>query len=217
MVFDSKEEYEKFVTKIKVRVLFWTSTTTITDEFYDYAQSGRYSVKALSTNALPQSIINQVGYDGEINCYPNHSAGMQPCVDAASTVFSYLLDPNGYSTWLEDENNLGVVYFSSSNYEKTGHEEFAGVIPADTSALVALHEQLIDELIRQHGLRNIINAYADAPSPTQGNYDPLLLKVDANIDLLEAAMDNCKANPDLTSCQSTVNIAFNGLQAVDLE
>lgn len=215
MVFASKEEYEKFVTKIKVRVLFWTSTTTITDEFYDFAQSGRYSIKALSVNPLPQTIINAIGYDGRMSCQPSHSAGMEPCVTASNTIMNYLLDSNGYKAWLGDENNLGISYFTSSNYEKTGHSEFAGVVPKDTSALVALHTQLLDELIVQHGYANTLEAYTEASAANPPEYDANLLKVQSNIDLLEQAMDECKANPDLTYCQSTVDIAFAGLQVVD--
>ena len=215
MVFASKEEYEKFVTKIKVRVLFWTKTTTITDEFYDYAQSGRYSIKALSPNPLPQTIINAIGYDGRVSCQPNHSAGMEPCVTAGNTIMNYLLDPSGYKAWLGDENNLGISYFTSSNYEKTGHSEFAGVVPKDTSALVALHTALLDELIVQHGYANTLESYTEATASNPPEYDANLLKVHSNIDVLEQAMDECKANPDLTYCQSTVDIAFNGLQEVD--
>lgn len=215
MVFTSKEEYEKFVTKIKVRVLFWTSTTTITDEFYDFAQSGRYSIKALSVNPLPQTIIDAVGFDGRMSCQPNHSAGMQPCVTASNSIMNFLLDPNGYKAWLEDENNLGISYFSSSNYERTGHSEFAGVVPKDTSALIALHTQLLDELIVQHSYANTLEAYTEAPEASPPEFDAMLLKVQSNINLLQQAMDDCKANSDLTACQSTVDIAFDGLQMVD--
>ncbi|MFT4929298.1 MAG: hypothetical protein ACI8WB_005429 [Phenylobacterium sp.] len=73
-------------------------------------------------------IINAIGGDGELNCSPGSGAGMSTCVVASNTIMNYLLDPNGYKSWLADENNLGVNYFSSSNYDKTGHSEYTGVI-----------------------------------------------------------------------------------------
>ena len=46
-------------------------------------------------------------------------------------------------------------------------------------------------------------------------YDANLLKVQSNIDLLEQAMGEYKANLDLTYCQRTMDIAFAGLLVVD--
>lgn len=216
MVFASKEDYEKFVTKIKVRVLFFTATATITDTFYEYAASGRYNIKALSSNPLPQTIIDELGYDGEINCYPNQSAGMAPCVNAGNNIMNYLFDPNGYKSWLADDSHLGITYFNASSYEKTGHADFAGIVAVDNSALATLHEQLLDELTVQYNQRNIIKPYAEALSLQQQIYDPLLLKVDANIAALESAMASCKANPEFSSCQAAINNAIGQLNTIEL-
>jgi hypothetical protein len=216
MVFASREDYEKFVTKIKVRILFWTATETITDEFHQYAQAGRYSIKALSPNPLPQALVDAVGGDGELNCNPNSRVGMLPCVVASNTIMDYFLDPNGYKSWLADENNLGVSTFSSSNYEKTGHSEYAGVAAPDTTDLTELQSQLIAALGWQYGLKNVIKAYADVPAPDQADYHGLLLDVDANIAALESAMSSCKANPVVSSCQAAIDTAIGALVVIDL-
>ncbi|MFT4928548.1 MAG: hypothetical protein ACI8WB_004667 [Phenylobacterium sp.] len=216
MVFASKEDYEKFVTKIKVRVLFWTSTTSITDEFHEYGATGRYCIKALSPNPLPQTIINAIGGDGEMNCDPGSVAGMGSCMVASNTIMDYLLDPNGYKNWLADENNLGVNYFSASNYDKTGHSEYAGVVAPDVSDLLSWQTQLRNALSWQYGLKNIIEAYAAVPAPNQGDYHALLLDVDANVAALESAMSSCKANPVVASCQAATDTAMEALVLIDL-
>lgn len=215
MVFSSTAEFEQFITRIRVRVLFWTSTTTIASEVFQFAQSGRYSVKVLSSNPLPQPIIDAIGVNGRISCQPSSSAAMQPCVTASNTIMNYLLASDGYQQWLADENNLGIVYFSSSSYEKTGHREFAGVVAKDTSSLNALHTQLLDALIMQYSYINTLEAFTEASAVVPIEYDTALITARANVALLDGALSSCRANPVLSSCQTQVNSAFAGLQAVD--
>jgi hypothetical protein len=141
---------------------------------------------------------------------------MNTCVVASNTIMDYLLNPNGYKSWLADENNLGVNYFSSSNYDKTGHSEYAGVVASDVSDLLSLQRQLTDALKYQYGLKNIIEAYADVPAPNQGDYHALLLDVNANVAALEAAMSGCKANPVVGNCQAATDNAIGGLVLIGL-
>ncbi|MBV1908634.1 MAG: hypothetical protein KUG78_04890 [Kangiellaceae bacterium] len=216
MVFSSKEEYEKFITKIKVRVLFFTTTSSITEEFYRYAQSGRYSIKVLSPNPLPQTIYDIVGDDGEMSCFPGNVKSIGACVQSNALIMDYLLSPDGYKEWLLNDNNLGVNYLNSSNYEKTGHSEYAGVVAPDVSDLINLQTSFREVLTRQFALRNIIQAYAEVPARNQIEYHALLLDVNSNITLLESAMSNCKSNPIVNLCQTEMDYAMEQLIPISL-
>ena len=221
MAFDSRAEYERFLTRIKVRVLFWTSTHTISDEFYELAQNGRYTIKVLSSNPLPAAIRNELdGIDGaldygELSCRASSASGMSDCVDTSARIMEFLHSDTGYRAWLQDAENLGVTWFSSAHYATTGHREFVGVERIAVPELAALHDRLLEELSYQENLQNTLRPYARTQGPAQSHYRELSQDVDENIDTLDQAMTTCGATLDVHDCQSAVDDALGELIAID--
>jgi hypothetical protein len=208
MQFSSKEEYEKFVTKIKVRVLFWSSTTTISNETYDFAQNGVYSVKALSTLPLPPDITAILGGSGEKHCNVNNN-DMPACVSAANDVLDYLVGINSsYGNYLTNPANLTVTSFNSMPYATAGHFELASSPQPLDATLASLQDQLMTLLNDNRVKQNIAQAFGAVPGQNQNAFLALLTTININITALETALDSCRANPVTTHCQSATDTAL---------
>ena len=224
LTFADRADFREFVTQIRIRVLFWTRTETISQTFYDAAQSGVFSVKALSTNPLPDAIINLLGIDGEEYCAPSSNSDnswMFNCQQRINDVLDYLLSDNpnpasGYNAWLADESNLGVSYYTVDNYQQTGISAFDDVQPSDRTAIASLDRQLLDELTEQLRLRNIIRAYANSGRFDSNDYSQRHSDVNANISRIELAMSRCRSFNDEVACQNEVNSAFGALLDIEL-
>lgn len=220
--FADKEDYRKFVTEIRIRILFWSRTATISDSFYDYAKNGAFSIRVVSPNPLPMAIQNILGPDGEHHCGPDSTTSrswMSSCQSKSNDVMDYLLiegtNPNvNYNAWLADENNLGVVYYNTIAYKDSGFDEFDNVEPSGYSNWHALSQQLLDALTEQYRLRTLIGAYADATRFDSTDYHTRFNNINSNISRLELAMTRCKSYTSDSDCQNEVNNALAAVVAV---
>jgi hypothetical protein len=217
MQFSSKADYEKFVTQIRVRVLFWSHTETISSETYEFAANGVYSVKAVSTVPLPADITAILGSSGEKYCNLD-SNSMVLCVTAANGVLDYLIgSSSNYRSHFDNPENIKVIGFNSMPYDKAGHFEIASSAPTISPALAGLHDQLITLLTDNRVKQNITKAYGAVPGPQQANFQGLLSQINSNITVLEAALVNCRNTPVLASCQIETDSAVAQLIAVDVD
>lgn len=217
MQFASKSEYEKFVTQIRVRVLFWSRTETISDETYAVAQHGVYSVKAVSTVPLPADITAILGGAGEKYCNVD-SNDMPLCVSAANDVLDYLVGSSShYHSYLNNSANLTVTGFNSMPYAKGGHFALAGDSSGQLPALEGIQNQLMVALTDNLKKQNITTAYGAVPGPGQANFLALLSQINTNITVLEAALDNCRQHPAVESCQSATDNALAQLISVNID
>jgi len=215
LTFASAEEYREFVTKIKIKVLFWSSTTTIRDEFYDLAVNARYTVKAASDNALPSSISAALNNNTEMVCRANNVAAIAPCVDATQTIFDYLLNGTGYVDWLENQGNMHIVYFDSASYAGNGHRDFVNVSAPDISVLAQQSEYLASSLNYYQNLKDKLNGFISQPVGDISGYSAMLNNADANITYINNALAACRASMDETACQSAIDTAESQTVFID--
>ncbi|MEM9490482.1 MAG: hypothetical protein AAGC55_15145, partial [Myxococcota bacterium] len=217
MVFASRAEYESFITRVKFRALFWSVTHTFSKEFYDQAYNGLLSVKVLSPNDLPGPIRTALGGKDEMSCKASSPSNLDACLDAGNQVIEYILgNSGGYADWLRNEDNLGVSWYASSNYEATGHREFAGVTAPVIDGLRVLHDRILNLLITEYRRKNVAQAYAGSPVPNQSVYRAMVRDIDENIAVLEQAMDTCQSSLDADTCESAIDDARGRLISIDL-
>ena len=214
MHFSSKEELRKFVTKIRVRVLFWTSTTTITSETYNYAASGIYAVKAISNAPLPSAITDVLGSSGEKYCRVIEIE-MGQCVSAANTVLDYLLGTNSeYRDHLTNPSNLQIIKFTSMPYDKAAHFELQTEPGIIDPALRTLENTLMTELNENQVKHNVATAYADRYG-LKG--DILVDQLNDNIDILQGALATCADTLSVATCQSATDSALADIEDVNID
>ena len=217
MQFSSTEDYQKYVTEIRVRVLFWSRTDTITDETYDLAQDGVYSIQAVSTVPLPPAITAILGGTGQKYCHVD-STNMPLCVTAANDVLDYLVGSSStYRSYLDNQANFTVISANSMPYASGGHFALgsspSGVLPA----LAGLESQLMSALTDNLTKQNIVKAYGAVPGDQQADFHALNNTITDNITVLQAALDNCRDTPVVTSCQSATDSALAQLTEVNVD
>ncbi|WP_144391551.1 hypothetical protein [Pleionea sediminis] len=218
LVFDDKEEYRKFVRKIRVRVLFFKTESTRTEEFYDYAKNARYTVKALSSNTLPPFIVEQLGGSDELHCGSDSSQSIAVCDQASDAIMSYLLRDDGYAQWLSNDDNLSVTYFESSRYGETGHQEFAVVTPENIKDWLVLSDEINTLLIHQYSLLNVFQSFAEVPVAGQAAAALSRSKIQTNIGWLRQAQDDCinaYRVKNIEACQQSFDESKEQLKAIN--
>ncbi|NVJ58848.1 MAG: hypothetical protein HWE27_00585 [Gammaproteobacteria bacterium] len=217
LVFDDKEEYQEFVTKIRVRVLFFKTEKTRTKEFYEYAKNARYTIKVLSSNPLPELIKNQLNGSDEIHCGSSSADDIEFCDQASDAIMDYFLSENGYAQWLNNEDNLGVTFYKSSQYGKTGHQELAAVTPLKIDEWLLLDEKIKALLSSQYQLLNVYQSFAEVPVAGQSEAITLRSILFSNIGWLDKAKEVCADAfvLDLISqCRQSIDNAISQQQPV---
>ena len=117
---------------------------------------------------------------------------MALCDQASSAIMDYFLREDGYSAWLNNEDNLGITFIKSSRYDKTGHPEFAEVKPSMIQQWLALQSELRVLLEQQYQLLNRYQSYAEVPAAGQSSAVAIRGTIQSNIGWLEQAQNEFK-------------------------
>lgn len=206
--FRSKEEYELYKTKVKIKVLFWSKTKTITKEFYDYTENAVYSLKVLSPNGMTTKLQHL------LDTQPTYcrTSEIGSCIDTSNAVFAYLFGGE-YSSDVQDEN-LKVLSVLTQNYADSGHFQ----LDASTSGYMdpgyLQQQQRLDlKLTEAVEFDESMAAFAtvsQTEQEKQGYLDKQLLAQE-NQTYLQQAYDYCQAEPGYSACKSKVDNTLLGL------
>jgi len=118
LFFSSRESYEKFVTTVKIKVLFFTKKKTFVKEALDIDEQARYVVEVISPNRLPTKLTN-ILINNRTNCKINN---IDDCLVTTEKLFSYLFSPTGYAIDVKQEDYV-PIYVETRSYRDSGHWE----------------------------------------------------------------------------------------------
>jgi hypothetical protein len=136
--FKDRAEYQWAQTKIKVKVLFWSKTTTKTKEFYEATKDAVYSIQANTDGGMTTKLA-QLTSGGPRYCKTDN---MDACIDYADELFAYLLEDGDYADDLND-SHLNNMTYDVASYEKSGHYSLAYGRPLNLSKrYIELSERL---------------------------------------------------------------------------
>ncbi|MCL1124944.1 hypothetical protein [Shewanella surugensis] len=138
--FQSVEDYKKFVTKIKIRLLFWTKTKTTVKEFKEYAQNAVLTVKVNSNGAIPASL------QALLDSRPTSCKGdeVDECMDTLNQLSTYLFEPTGLA---QDMDSMPPVIRSmhTKQYQESGHYSLNQPAEPEQEALMSIVEEVEQE------------------------------------------------------------------------
>ncbi|WDE07007.1 hypothetical protein SG34_009015 [Thalassomonas viridans] len=195
LYFSSRESYEKFVTKIKIKVLFVTKTKTIVDEVREFDEQARYVIELVSPNNLPEP-LKDIMTNNRTNCKIDN---LDDCVATTEKLFIYLFSPTGYGRDIQPEDFLPVSVETRS-YQESGHLNVQEVsLPADPR-LQTWYQQIKDILVSRTQERDYLLATCE------GNTDCTDQAVDINRIILlgNVTLDVCRTS-DVPACESQYN------------
>jgi hypothetical protein len=140
------------------------------------------------------------------------------CVTAANDVLDYLVGINSnYRSYLDNPAKLTVIGFNSMPYDQAGHFALASDSINIDPALEGLQNQLMSALTDNRQKQNVVKAYGAVAGPQQADFHALNNTLTDNINALETALDNCRTNQLLASCQSATDSALGALVVVDID
>ncbi|MGI0115361.1 hypothetical protein [Zooshikella sp. RANM57] len=212
--FKSKEAYKKFVTKVKVRVLFVKKTKTYTKEWYDYAEDAVYSINVVTnggeTPKLTQLLNNNPKYCKIEN--------INDCFNTASLLFDYLFGDNGYHQDLSTAS-MKVLSFDTRRYDHSGH--FALNPPNEPyidPGFKIQEEKIKIKLLEQYDYQQSLQAFyaVESDHEQKEKYAEELTKVEHNLNKLHQATVVCQAASEFAACRIAVDQAMRDLYTVQI-
>ena len=211
--FRSKDEYERYKTKIKIRVLFFKKTKTITKEFKKYTENAVYSIKVIAnggmTEQLRHILDNNPGY-----C---RTEQIEDCVATTTKLFDYLFSEGGYADDLQN-SDLNVLSFSTSSYSDSGHFDLDPELNSNYDPGFRILEQKLTIKLQENiACQDRLSAFkaVETDEAIIAAYQEKLDKINSNIDNLKQAVDTCKIEPEFAICRSAVDNTLLGLHTID--
>jgi hypothetical protein len=212
LYFRSVEDYKKWVTKIKVRFLFYSKTKTKTEEWYDLTENGVYSIDVVTRGGMTdrlQTILDS----NPTYCKTDN---MDACIDTGSKIFDYLFSETGYPLDIKSAPKQ-VVSFSTESYLNSGHFELVKPM-FDKGTQFGLEEEKLQVRLHQnHDIRNSYFAFAQVEDD-ETLKEQMLVKVgyaEDNIAALDAAATTCRATLIYATCHQAVENAIAIQHVID--
>ncbi|MFC3033638.1 hypothetical protein ACFOEE_14010 [Pseudoalteromonas fenneropenaei] len=204
--FRTKQEYEWFQTKIKIKVLFFKKTITKTKEFLKATENAVYSVQVNTDGGMTPKLA-ALSAGGAMHCKTDN---LDPCIDYAERLFAYLLDGGDYAQDLSDEH-LNVLSYEVESYQDSGHYELAAAgsnpIPERymglSARLRAVQDMVSDEIERLQAFMAVADTAQD-----QQYYAARLAERQSQRQSLDTASDYCATLPGTTLCESRIEAAI---------
>jgi hypothetical protein len=210
--FRSIEDYQRWVTKVKVRFLFYTKTKTKTQEWLELTENAVYSIEINAKGGMTdrlQTILDE----NPVYCV---TSNIDACIDTTSRLFEYLFSEIGYIVDIKDAP-MQVISFSTTPYLISGHLELALPPNAEVNKYLFQDERIRARLYTNQQMREALYAFAQVEADEAIRVD-FLVKVsliDANIELLDEAAASCRISTDWLICEQAVDHALYGQTHID--
>ncbi|NOU51898.1 hypothetical protein HG263_15280 [Pseudoalteromonas sp. JBTF-M23] len=195
--FRSEADYKKFVTKIKIRLLFFKKTKTKVKEIEKFAQNAVLTIDANSSGSLPPR-LQQI-----MNSNPKHCRGsnISPCLNTLQALADYT-----FGGQLSDD--LGALpklprSIITKTYEESGHFDVSNdVSVVSTEQYEPIWrdiEKRYGEAVRRHRRAEAFLAVAteQEQASAQAEYD----MSQQQLSQLQVLRSTCLVQPWLGQCQ----------------
>ncbi|MEM9103394.1 MAG: hypothetical protein AAGB12_13845 [Pseudomonadota bacterium] len=204
--FRTRESYERFRTKIKIRVLFIKKTKTITKEFREYAQNAVYSIQVNTVGGVTTKLKNILDNN------PTHCLldTIENCLLTSERIFDYLFDEQGYAVDLSSEN-LRVTEFTTQNYKDSGHFDLVpDLVALPDPGYRILERKLLIKTMESEALKEHFSAFlaVETDETIKERIVNKLETVNANLNQLQEAMSYCQQEPTINECRHRVDQAL---------
>jgi hypothetical protein len=209
LLFDSKEKYRYFKTKVSASAfggLLKKDKTSI-DEVKRVAQGAYLSVQAFQyggeTFDLDLLAASQVSYCSMDN--------LDPCLERFTALHRYAFGPDGFRKHVDAgrPEQLAVLWLNASSYQDAGH--FLSETPAphdDDPGFVTLSEQLfqwngsVQQSIARVNAR-LVNPASDASAKEQAQLE--LERLELKSRAIQEAADLCASQENYQTCRSRID------------
>lgn len=195
--FKTIDDYKKFVTKIKIRILWKKKTKTKTKILEKYAKNAVFTVSVNSNGKLPNQ-LNKLISEKKLTCRGDN---IEPCIDSYLSLSSYLYANDGLSQDMQ-QMEPPVRSIITRTYSKSGHYEFNAPLITPSPTLLALFN-IIEEnygiLIQEEALAKSLYELSETPEEkeeTQTNWNT----AKENRKELENIRSQCFEEPNFVNC-----------------
>lgn len=209
--FETEDEYNQFILKIKIRVLFFKKTITKVKEFKEHAEGGMFSLKIDQFGGRTTE-LDQILSQNPTYC-PVET--IESCLDTLDLLFQYLFSDTGYVA--DVDNDLKILEYTTEPYIESGHmalqgQTVDGTDPGFSILETDLSNLLGDNVRKAEKIRNLLHK----DGANQAELNSKLEAANNNIVLLEGAMVYCENNEDYNACYTFADAAVDSLEPVDI-
>lgn len=198
LYFSSRESYERFVTKIKIKLLFVTKTKTIIDEVREFDEQARYVIELISPNKLPDQLKDIVN-NNRTNCKIDY---LDDCVETTKKLFDYLFSATGYGQDIKPED-FKPISVETRSYKESGHFNIQNnSLPTDPR-LLTWYQQIKDILVTRVQERDYLLATCES-TDVDDACGQLIADINRIVLLGNVTLDVCRAS-EVATCESQYN------------
>ncbi|EAR10562.1 hypothetical protein MED297_11120 [Reinekea sp. MED297] len=203
--FRSVEEYQKWVTKIKVRFLFYSKTKTKTKEWLKLTENAVYSIDVNTQGGMTprlQELLDQ-------NPRYCQTDAMTDCETTLEKLFDYLFSPSGYAQDIESAPKT-VLSMNTQTYQASAH---FGLVadPLDRGAPFTFeNERLSVRFVSNQQSIATLDAFiaVETDDSQREAYENTRAKAVENIQWLDEAAEDCRQTTLLAFCRQQVDAAL---------
>ena len=212
LYFRSRDEYNKFQAKVKIKIGFFKKTFTKTKVWEDHTKNAVFALEVIPNGGMTNALSNL------LNEHPRYckTDNIDQCFDTAEILFAYLFGENGYASDLNTSHMAVrgyevVTYKDSSLFDLiTGQQDY---IDPGYAILETRLKVKLEESIDHHARLNAFLAVETDEAVAQGYRDDIT-EMEQNIDLINVAMDACYEEPEFAQCKAIVETTLSQLHPV---
>ncbi|MDB9894902.1 hypothetical protein OAC77_03995 [Reinekea forsetii] len=210
--FRSIEDYQRWVTKVKVRFLFYSKTKTKTKEWLELTENAVYSIEINAKGGMTdrlQAILDE----NTVFCV---TSNIDACIDTTSRLFEYLFSEMGYIVDIRDAPKQ-VISFSTTPYLISGHLELALPPNAEVNQYRFQDERIRTRLYANQQMKEALYAFAqvEADEAIRVEFLARVSLIEENIELLDQAAALCRTSTDWLICERAVDEALYGQTKIE--
>ncbi len=213
LYFRSRDEYNKFKTKVKIKIGFIKKTITKTKTWSDHTKNAVYALDVVTNGGMTTRLQEII--DGNKR-YCNTS-DLEDCGETTEILFSYLFGENGYADDLQQEHML-VKEVSTQTYADSGlFKLIAPNVEYIDPGFKIQESKLEIKLSESTDHKERMKAFLAVEDNEDDKvfYQEEIRSMDDNIIMINSSMLLCQNEPEFSECKKDTEETLNNLSAIN--
>jgi hypothetical protein len=212
LYFRSRDEYNKFKAKVKIKIGFIKKTFTKTKTWSTHTKDAVYALDVVANGGVTTR-LQEIMDNNKRYC---KTSDLEECGDTTEILFGYLFGENGYAADLQQEHML-VTEVSTQTYATSGLFKLIAPNVKYIDPGFKLQESKLEiKLSESIGHKERMNAFS-AVEDNEDNkafYQEEVRNMDDNIAMINSSMLLCQNEPEFSECKNDTDETLNNLNTI---
>ncbi len=213
LYFRSRDEYNKFVAKVKIKIGFIKKTFKKTKTWSTHTKNAVYALDVVANGGVT-SRLQDIMENNKRYC---NTSDLNECGETTEILFSYLFGEDGYAADLKQEHML-VKRISTQTYAASGLFKLIAPNVEYIDPGFKIQESKLEIKLSEstdHNERMKAFLAVENDEDNKRLYQNEILNMDDNIAMINASMLLCQSEPDFVICKQDTEETLNKLKLIN--